>query len=245
MWESPIYKFEEEVTDKNGKIVKRQFSINTTYSAPRNLDDPGKALKAVFKKITEGLTPSETHILDFGAAKLRNTLWLLQKGFHVWAVEFPELKERLKDAKEKWDLAETYPNFHHVTFPNDFIKLKKKSFDIIMLIKFKINFLALLLFSGRYRTSQHKSCQILHHNLAQSSLCLPAYFQPLVRFENWMRPQLKPHQHPAKFSSPSRLYLPKLHIYRSRRANSPPFLQHRQLFRSMGSDFYNLLHSLV
>lgn len=134
MWESPIYKFEEEATDKKGKITKKQFQINTTYSAPRNLDDPGKALIGVFKKITEGMNPKKTHILDFGAAKLRNTLWLLQKGFHVWAVEFPELRDRLKDAKDKWDKAERdYPNFHKVTFPNDFLKLNKK-FDIILLI---------------------------------------------------------------------------------------------------------------
>src|SRR3989344_1080608 len=133
MWESPIYRFEEETSNK-GKIVKKEFFINTTYSAPRNLDDPKKALIGVFNKITNGMIPNKTHILDVGAAKLRNTLWLLQKGFHVWAVEFPELKERLKDAKEKWDLADTYPNFHHVTFPNDFIKLKKQTFDIILLI---------------------------------------------------------------------------------------------------------------
>jgi hypothetical protein len=74
MWESPIYKFEEETADKKGKIVKKQFYINTTYSAPRNLNDPGKALIGVFDKITKGMTPNETHILDFGAAKLRNTL---------------------------------------------------------------------------------------------------------------------------------------------------------------------------
>ena len=41
MWESPIYTFEEEVKEK-GKIVKKPFHINVTYSAPRNLDDPGK-----------------------------------------------------------------------------------------------------------------------------------------------------------------------------------------------------------
>jgi len=134
MWENPIYTFEEETADKKGKITKKRFHINTTYSAPRNLDDPGKALIGVFNKITEGMKPQETHILDFGAAKLRNTLWLLQKGFHVWAVEFPELRERLKDAKTKWETAESYPNFHKVTFPNDFIKLDKKSFDIILLI---------------------------------------------------------------------------------------------------------------
>ena len=133
MWESPVYRFEEEVSEK-GKIVKKPFYINVTYSAPRNLDDPKKALKGVFNKLTEGLDPEKTHILDIGAAKLRNTLWLLEKGFNVWAVEFPELRDRLKDAKEKWELAEKkYKNFHKVTFPNDFIKLDKK-FDIILLI---------------------------------------------------------------------------------------------------------------
>ena len=133
MWENPIYTFEEEVTEK-GKITKKPFYVNVTYSAPRNLDDPGKALKGVFNKITEGLKPKETHILDIGAAKLRNTLWLLEKGFHVWAVEFPELRDRLEDAKEKWKLAEDkYKNFHKVTFPNDFITLSQK-FDIIILI---------------------------------------------------------------------------------------------------------------
>src|SRR3989338_8469781 len=127
MWENPIYRFEEETTDKNGKIVKRPFLINVTYSAPRNLDDPGKALIGVFNKITEGLDPKKTRILDVGAAKLRNTLWLLQKGFHVWAVEFPELRERLPDAKKKWENAEkNYPNFHKVTFPKDFLKLNEK-----------------------------------------------------------------------------------------------------------------------
>lgn len=133
MWESPIYRFEEETTDKTGKIIKKPFFINVTYSAPRNLDDPGKALIGVFDRITQNLKANETKILDVGAAKLRNTLWLLQKGFNVWAVEFPELKDRLPDAKRKWELANQYQNFHNVTFPKDFINLKEK-FDIMLLI---------------------------------------------------------------------------------------------------------------
>jgi hypothetical protein len=132
MWESPIYKFEDETTEK-GKIVKRPFFINVTYSVPRKFDDPGKALIGVFKKITSNLKPAETNILDVGAGKLRNTLWLLQKGFHVWAIEFPELEKRLPEAKKKWDLARRYSNFHDVTCPKDFMKLDKK-FDVILFI---------------------------------------------------------------------------------------------------------------
>lgn len=133
MWETPIYLFEEETTNKSGKIVKKQFYINVTYSAPRNLKDPGKALIGIFDKITQGFDPKKTDILDVGAAKLRNTLWLLQKGFNVWSVEFPELKDRLPDAHAKWALAEKYANFHKITFPCDFITMNEK-FDIILLI---------------------------------------------------------------------------------------------------------------
>ncbi|MDE2589955.1 MAG: hypothetical protein KGL95_09870, partial [Patescibacteria group bacterium] len=132
VWESPVYKFEEETTIR-GKITKKPFLINVTYSAPRNLDDPGKALIGVFKKITEGKEPHKIHILDFGAGKLRNTLWLLQKGFNVWSVEFEELEERLEDAKKKWKMAKNYPNFKHLGFPKDFVNLDKK-FDIILLV---------------------------------------------------------------------------------------------------------------
>ena len=133
MWESPIYRFEEETLDKNGKIIKKPFLINVTYFAPRNLYDPGKALIGVFNRITHDMDPKDTKILDVGAAKLRNTLWLLQKGFNVWAVEFPELRDRLPDAKRRWEVANQYQNFHNVTFPKDFINLTER-FDIVLLI---------------------------------------------------------------------------------------------------------------
>jgi len=132
MFDTPIYRFEEETADADGKAIIKPFSVNVTYSTPRNLNDPGKALIGIFSKITKGMNPEKTNILDFGAGKLRNTLWLLQKGFNVWAVEFPELIGRLPDAKAKWALAESYPNFHKVC-PSDFSKLKVK-FDIILLI---------------------------------------------------------------------------------------------------------------
>lgn len=132
MWESPIYKFEEEVSEK-GKILKKPFVINVTYSVPRSLPDPGNALKGVFNKITKDKDPEKLQILDFGAGKLRNTIWLLQKGFTVHAVEFKELGDRLDGAKEQWTLAKKFPNFKPLVFPGDFIDQNEK-FDIILLI---------------------------------------------------------------------------------------------------------------
>jgi hypothetical protein len=133
MWATPRYTFEGEFYDSHGELTTMPFCIDVTYSTPRNLDDPGKALSTVFSKITAGMDPEKTRVLDVGAGKLRNTCWFLQKGFHVWAVEFPELRDRLPDAAMKWTAAEEWENFHKVMFPRDFLSLTK-TFDIILLI---------------------------------------------------------------------------------------------------------------
>ena len=72
-WESPIYKFK---ADFNGE--KKEILIDVTGSAPR-FDVPGKQLEGSFGVLLKGLDPSKTKILDFGGAKLRNTLYLLKK----------------------------------------------------------------------------------------------------------------------------------------------------------------------
>jgi hypothetical protein len=134
MWESPIYKFEEEIF-KIGKIVKKEFFVDVTRSVPAKLEDPGKALMAIFKeKITKDLNSKKIKILDLGAGKLRNTIWFLQKDFKTWAVEFQELSKRLPDAKKKWGEAEKkYNDYLHIISPNEFIYLEEE-FDIILLI---------------------------------------------------------------------------------------------------------------
>ena len=131
MWESPIYNFEREREDKKGKIVKELFTIDVTGSAPV-MNVPGGQLESVFKKITENKKPSNTKILDFGAAKLRNTLYLLKKGFQVYSVEFKSVYNR-PQGKKFLKLCEKYNNFYKVTFPDDFYKMKDK-FDIILMI---------------------------------------------------------------------------------------------------------------
>jgi SAM-dependent methyltransferase len=132
MWESPIYIFEREREDQStGKTNKEVFTIDVTGSAPM-MDVPGGQLEAVFKKITEGKDPAKTKILDFGAAKLRNTLYLLKKGFQVYAVEFKSVYNR-PQGKAFFKKCKKYKNFHKVTFPDDFYKMKDQ-FDIILAI---------------------------------------------------------------------------------------------------------------
>ena len=112
--------------------ANRNITIDVTGSAP-TMDEPGETLERVFKTLTADKQPNEIKILDVGAAKLRNTLYLLQEGFVVYAVEFEELPKRMPQAKENWERAKDFDNFRHVTFPKNFFKLHDKV-DIALLI---------------------------------------------------------------------------------------------------------------
>src|SRR3989344_4096243 len=127
MWESPIYKFK---ADFNGE--KTDILIDVTGSAP-NFSVPGKQLEGTFEVLLNGLEPSKTKILDFGGAKLRNTLYLLEKGYTVYACEFDDLFKRSKQANDYLEKAKKYPNFKKLVFPNDFIDFEEK-FDVALLI---------------------------------------------------------------------------------------------------------------
>jgi hypothetical protein len=124
MWETPVYKIKKD----SGP----EITIDVTRSAP-NFTDPGSVLEAVFNSLTEGLKPEKTRILDVGAAKLRNTLYLLREGFHVYPVEFPELAQRTRQAQEILRKAEKFKSFKPLTFPKDFFKFQEQA-DIVLMI---------------------------------------------------------------------------------------------------------------
>lgn len=127
MWESPIYKFKIKVNDEDKEIY-----IDVTGSAP-NFSVPGKQLEGTFAVLLAGLDPKKTKILDFGGAKLRNTLYLLEQGFTVYACEYDDLFKRSRQAFDYLKSAEKYPNFKKLVFPKDFINFEEK-FDVILLI---------------------------------------------------------------------------------------------------------------
>lgn len=89
MWKTPIYKFKTEIDGK-----KQEIFIDVTGSAP-NFKEPGKQLEGTFEVLLKDLDPEKTKILDFGAAKLRNTIYLLKKGFTVYSCEFDDLFGRV------------------------------------------------------------------------------------------------------------------------------------------------------
>lgn len=127
MWESPIYKFIADIENKRTEIL-----VDVTGSAP-SFSEPMKQLEGAFDTLLSGLAPEETKILDFGAAKLRNTLYLLKKGYQVYACEFKDLFSRSKQASNFQSECMKYPNYHSLIFPKDFISFKEQ-FDVVLLI---------------------------------------------------------------------------------------------------------------
>jgi len=127
LWKTPIYPFEVVIDGKKEKLL-----IDVTGSAP-NFKEPGKQLEGTFKVLLKDLEPSETKILDFGAAKLRNTIYLLKQGYQVYSCEFNDLFRRSKQANDFLKEAMKYPNFRKLVFPDEFIDFDGK-FDVILLI---------------------------------------------------------------------------------------------------------------
>jgi hypothetical protein len=127
MWETPIYKFNAK---EKGK--KKTIYIDVTGSAPP-FSVPGKQLESTFRNLLKGLSPKKTKILDFGAAKLRNTIYLLEEGYTVYSCEFQDLFKRSKQAAEYLAKAKKYNNFKQLIFPKEFIEFGGR-FDVVLLI---------------------------------------------------------------------------------------------------------------
>ncbi|MGE0268605.1 MAG: class I SAM-dependent methyltransferase [Candidatus Omnitrophota bacterium] len=127
MWETPIYKF--NAIEKGQSIP---ILIDVTGSAP-NFSEPGRQLEYAFGSLLAGLNSKNTTILDFGAAKLRNTLHLLKDGYTVYACDYEDLFKRSTQAAEYLEKANKFGNFKSLIFPKDFITAQKE-FDVILCI---------------------------------------------------------------------------------------------------------------
>lgn len=87
----------------------------------------------VFGEVSE-IIPKKSLILDFGAGKLRNTLYLLDKGYNVCAVEFEKIEESSKQSREMYEKAREFGSqFNKLLFPHEFFNFDRK-FDLIILM---------------------------------------------------------------------------------------------------------------
>jgi len=123
IWRTPYYRF---------RLPKRRITVDVTRSAP-NFTNPIDGLRDV---AAEFRSRGFTRILDFGAGKLRNSLFLLRSRypFKVFAVEFKECYAKdaasriLSATRKKWKR-----DFFLLEYPSPFLKYNG-TFDAALFI---------------------------------------------------------------------------------------------------------------
>jgi hypothetical protein len=133
IWKTSIYRFviPDNLNRSNTKRYKEVW-IDVTDSVPP-FDSPKDTLGSVLDNVLEKI-PSNSVILDFGAGKLRNTIYLLDKGYNVRAVEFEKTQHASKQSKDMYQKALSYSGqFDKLVFPHEFFQSDLK-FDLVILI---------------------------------------------------------------------------------------------------------------
>lgn len=119
MWEQPFYRMR-----KGRKTVR----VEVTLSAPRFLDHVSVLPDALAFLKDEKIDS----VLDFGAGKLRNAMYLLKQGYKVHAVEYERQFTQYPVSKTQLATAKAYANFKQLIFPDQFIACKER-FDLALL----------------------------------------------------------------------------------------------------------------
>ncbi len=109
-WETSLYKF---------TLARRQIIVDVTWSCP-NFAVPTPGIPDLVSELRQS---GRKRILDFGAGRLRNSLYLLSQraDFQVTAVEFEKCFQTPLGQKRLAE-AGTYPSFFFKTWPHEFLK---------------------------------------------------------------------------------------------------------------------------
>jgi SAM-dependent methyltransferase len=109
-WQSPLYEIQ---------LPSRRIVVNVTRSCPGfSVPTPGVPdVAAALRR------DGYRRVLDFGAGKLRNTLFLLslKAGFSVWAVEFKDCFET-PAGQQRLAEAQKHKEFFLKKWPDEFLK---------------------------------------------------------------------------------------------------------------------------
>jgi SAM-dependent methyltransferase len=135
IWEKPLYPFRiPKGLDDDDRRILSEIYFDVTGSAP-SFDTPESTLSNVLDETLKDLPKRKKYkVLDFGAGKLRNSIYLLKKGHMVYAVEYESLKDSSTHAKKLFARADAhYKNFQEYIFPEGFLK-SKEQFDLIILV---------------------------------------------------------------------------------------------------------------
>ena len=130
LWKSPIYRFRFPKNEGSATLTELVFDV--TGSAP-SFNEVKGTMKTAFDDLLRLYGKNIGTVMDFGAAKFRNTLYFLKKGKTTSAVEFEEIPEKSEQAKKLLDLCKKQSKFDKFIFPYPFISSTKK-YDLVLLV---------------------------------------------------------------------------------------------------------------
>lgn len=132
VWKSPLYIFKKtEEFDTERKIL-----VNVTWSSKPTKPEIADSLQSALRKTIEVVKNDncDCEILDFGAGKLRHSVFLLQKGFSVTAVDFENIYVRPSPQIQGYlDEVRNSDKFRQVVYPSEFMEYGSQH-DLVLLI---------------------------------------------------------------------------------------------------------------
>lgn len=108
-WKSPLYPY---------KLARREITVDVTRSCP-SFDVPTPGVPDVAAELR---AQGKFRVLDFGAGKLRNALFLLSldAGFKVWAIEFESCLAK-QAGQQRLAAASKYKSLFLKEWPHEFL----------------------------------------------------------------------------------------------------------------------------
>ena len=135
VWQSPIYIFRKK--ENFGKT--KEILLDVTWSAkptrPEIAPSLENALSQTLEKISGKSNNENIKILDFGAGKLRHSVFLLEQGYSVTAVDYKNLFINPTQQIQGYiDRAKKFTNtFHQIIYPSQLIANTNKH-DLAILV---------------------------------------------------------------------------------------------------------------
>ena len=130
LWKTPFYRFRFPKNEGSATLTELVFDV--TGSAPSFNETKG-TLKTVFGDLLRLYGGNIDTVMDFGAAKFRNTLYFLKKNKTTSAAEFEDITKKSEQAKKLLKLCKKQSKFDKLLFPYPFISSTKK-YDLVLLI---------------------------------------------------------------------------------------------------------------
>lgn len=130
LWKTPVYRFRFPKTE--GSSILTELVFNVTGSAP-SFNEVKGTMKTVFEELLKLHGNKIETVLDFGAAKFRNTLYFLKKDKTTSAAEFEDLPRKSDQARKILEKCKKEKKFNKLIFPYPFITNSMK-YDLVLLI---------------------------------------------------------------------------------------------------------------